>query len=1074
MPTLTRKIRFTDDDDNIIINYTPTPAALQAQVSPIFRNSNLTNMAQLIGTRTLPSDATIDSIRISGTITYKSDDYIYSNDYGLHLGGAYHFAHANGTYKEDSEPCIFTLTPDDNSVGLSLTEIQNKLFTCTLATAGTITIDINYADVVYTSESMGTLTLSHTGPGYTQLFYGDTCIYSFGKEKGEHVIELPYCGNAVAYNYWIKVTPKYNNVLSSIKVYRNANGTLTYMSAWSKEAYNLGYSNIANGKIEVVTENGSNLVTEHKVLTNKAFMKNRLVQEIKMGEMSIIGAHESNYYGGSESLVQYHNCHTAEKLFEYDYCINNELYDKNENIKGTPEATGGKIYEYGERQKNDKYVTRHVYNESYGRSFSNFFLSHQDIVAIRNIHGMDVDKGTIAYSFSDNDNLESIEFEYMGNPNESSSLNGLPGLVSNCPKLRYVNLGKVYQGNTKTMHGLTKNSYNIEEIWGLNLSGIAYHYSNPMGYLAKTEDYGIPKHNLRYLSIYCDSFDLLASFFHKIAAYSDYDPILETHNDAASGEYVIDISLCPRAVLDLVEDAFSTAIADHTKNYGWTIVTTPSSRYCTGLKFTNGANTTAITSLTHDTEGEEVLDMNDILFPYVTPKNTCKEPIRWSSSDRTIGYFENELSSIFIVKKSGTVTITAKCGTKTAQCTLTLNHYLTAPTIFITSDHLLNLMQGSYCQAFLPSYMENTYSPFIIDDFTPYVTLDEGIDHYINIYRFDMNEEPTLFRLDGLIPTEGGYWNDWKDDGSSYELIKYAYVPTSNNMNFTYGIQINPYSETGYDLLINKALKIFNEFLPALNVSMVEQSSNKLTFMEYEDTWLAVTTSSSKGYFLINMNTRTLRNDYGEYNTNTTSTEYRKWQGTLVHELGHTLGFDDEATHAPTIYDYSRDRAKCLWLQPNDKTALKEMIMNTYGIDITKSQEEITAQWISIGGNRFNSAATFARDGETEIQMFDYFDYGNELEEYADVIVNGTLKYVETKTLNISKNKNPGARFNVKYRIYSIEVESTEKGELKEALIKIPVNAMKDIEENVKYKLYLKQYENSPCSFVSNKGYIKL
>ena len=43
----------------------------------------------------------------------------------------------------------------------------------------------------------------------------------------------------------------------------------------------------------------------------------------------------------------------------------------------------------------------------------------------------------------------------------------------------------------------------------------------------------------------------------------------------------------------------------------------------------------------------------------------------------------------------------------------------------------------------------------------------------------------------------------------------------------------------------------------------------------------------------------------------------------IVHELGHSLGFDDNADHFPTLYTYNRNRARANYLQAPDIYTLK-------------------------------------------------------------------------------------------------------------------------------------------------------
>ena len=91
----------------------------------------------------------------------------------------------------------------------------------------------------------------------------------------------------------------------------------------------------------------------------------------------------------------------------------------------------------------------------------------------------------------------------------------------------------------------------------------------------------------------------------------------------------------------------------------------------------------------------------------------------------------------------------------------------------------------------------------------------------------------------------------------------------------------------------------------------------------------------------------------------------------------------------------------------------------------------------------------------------------NELEEIADAIVKCKLKYQTTSTIDIHNSENDN--FYLDYNIYEINVEEAIKGELKNKLLKIHISENVEIDEDKTYKLYLVQYENTPCSLVNIK-----
>lgn len=98
------------------------------------------------------------------------------------------------------------------------------------------------------------------------------------------------------------------------------------------------------------------------------------------------------------------------------------------------------------------------------------------------------------------------------------------------------------------------------------------------------------------------------------------------------------------------------------------------------------------------------------------------------------------------------------------------------------------------------------------------------------------------------------------------------------------------------------------------------------------------------------------------------------------------------------------------------------------------------------------------------------FEYGEFNENDADLIVECKLEYVETKELNISKNDRPVI---YEYRIYNIIDENIISGEITNRQVKIHVSQLNDLDLTRRYKLYLSNYENSPCSLLDPEQGIK-
>ena len=142
----------------------------------------------------------------------------------------------------------------------------------------------------------------------------------------------------------------------------------------------------------------------------------------------------------------------------------------------------------------------------------------------------------------------------------------------------------------------------------------------------------------------------------------------------------------------------------------------------------------------------------------------------------------------------------------------------------------------------------------------------------------------------------------------------------------------------------------------------------------------------------------------------------------------------------------------------NDIYALKHLYKVTYNLDISGTQEEINAQIPNIT----NSTATSTTEADYDF-IYDYHNL-NELEQRSDVIVKTKLKYKGTEDIDIGL-KNDSLVLN--YNIYTMLVEYVEKGDLINKELKIHSSQKIDIDENCSYKLYLKQYENLPCSLIN-------
>lgn len=339
-------------------------------------------------------------------------------------------------------------------------------------------------------------------------------------------------------------------------------------------------------------------------------------------------------------------------------------------------------------------------------------------------------------------------------------------------------------------------------------------------------------------------------------------------------------------------------------------------------------------------------------------------------------------------------------------------------------------------------------------------TWTDGNNYALALYAEDTGSK---FRINGMYPTADGYRELKKDSSDEpYDLLDDAFVPTVNNFNFSVGFR-NGDLENQYQVdtdLLNDCLYTLNCALPALNYHIDNNSTNTIVLDNYNETWYGLSMTSTN-HFLTRINQSTLSNDYGELNSSTES--YKVWKGVIVHELGHSLGFDDNAVHYPTLYTYRRNRARVNYLQAPDIFTIKSLYKEKYNIDISKSQEDINSQVAALGLGT-SSHADMPSNKVLSIQ-FDYPTFtDNELYDKADLIIEGKLEFDRCESINIGSENNP---LILKYSVYKIIPNSVIKGEITNYELKIHISEKMVIRADSTYKLYLKQFENVPCSLVN-------
>lgn len=322
---------------------------------------------------------------------------------------------------------------------------------------------------------------------------------------------------------------------------------------------------------------------------------------------------------------------------------------------------------------------------------------------------------------------------------------------------------------------------------------------------------------------------------------------------------------------------------------------------------------------------------------------------------------------------------------------------------------------------------------------------DEGYTYYLAL----TNKGTSPFGKNGLHLNSGGWYSKGSDVWTEYPIQHSILYFNDFNMN----IPLTNVNNSVPSELLNKAIEVFNQTLPNLNVYLTSDAKNTIELVEVDDTWLGGNSMyESTKHFENQLNLTQLLKSYGEYDASKVSRH--KWLGTTVHEFGHTLGIKDNAAHYPALMTYNRERELTFYLQPNDIAWAEYIHEEYYGINLITTQEEYEAQVANLDikalsylsfGNQYN------------------FEYGEFNENNADLIVECQLEYVETKEIDISRTDK---EILYEYRIYNIINENIIKGEMNNPQVKIHISQLVDLDTSKRYKLYLNTYDNIPCSLL--------
>ena len=374
-------------------------------------------------------------------------------------------------------------------------------------------------------------------------------------------------------------------------------------------------------------------------------------------------------------------------------------------------------------------------------------------------------------------------------------------------------------------------------------------------------------------------------------------------------------------------------------------------------------------------------------------------------------------------------------------------------------DYKAIVTQNNITEVFDTSYDANSRYPYYSGSMS--FKDDEEYTYYLTL----ASEGESAFRINGLIPSDGGWHSSEASTGEVYQFHTYM-APRYNNWTFEYTVQNIDVEEE----LVQKGLTSLNMSFPQLNITMAPSSLNTISYTNVEETWLALCTSYTNR-FTVQLHDVNMTASYGgHYGTNATKRTNRMWRSTVAHEFGHTLGFRDNATHLPSLYSYSRDREKAQFLQANDLASMKAQYKSLFGIDL-----DFKTGAISVNDGEMLLSGSMELDENEAIYDFDY-DYYFETEsllEKADIVLEAQLQYDRTELLDISSDEED--EFLMEYNIYKIISNKEIKGKLIKDELKVQSSINLAIDENANYLLYLANFKNTPCSLVNIKqGLVKL
>ena len=421
-------------------------------------------------------------------------------------------------------------------------------------------------------------------------------------------------------------------------------------------------------------------------------------------------------------------------------------------------------------------------------------------------------------------------------------------------------------------------------------------------------------------------------------------------------------------------------------------------------------------------------------------------------------------STQFIIGRNGNSEITFSCSSSTGSAyirkkyrvfvdvedtTENVDILYSNPTLTIENWKAKASKNGKQ-QYFDISYEPNDWHPSYVKSHS-IVDSATGQTFYVALTR----KGSSPFGIDGLHLDSGGGFTEGSGSGAGEYTMQHSILYFNGfNMDMTVKNVNNSMDST----FLNKTLEIFNSTFPALNVTVNSNSKNEIEWGGIDDPLVLGVCRLEQGNdgdyrFRINLNSNKIPEKFGPF-----SVEDTRWYSTATHEFGHIFGISDTPPHLPSLYEYSRDYVRNFFLQPNDIAWIEHMHKVLYNVDLTTTQEAITAQ----------AAIANLEPPEEGLSMV-YFDYDTIDSNNADLVVEGNLSYKESI---VSQSGVP-----IEYDIFEINIINTIKGNVTDkVLLKVPSkeNFKNKINTFENYRLYLLRNKDGIYSTNPYGGIIEL